>query len=111
MRRNLILSAVAVVVAIAALATAIVALERKASARPRDAQITDLEHRLEALASVTSTSTAAQAAKLSKLTSCMPELVAEINGLTPEISAGSVWLSQHAQISHYCAPVLESSGR
>jgi hypothetical protein len=54
------------------------------------------------------TSAGTQEAKVTKLLSCIPELLAQLNGLTPEWSGSSIWLAQHAQLSSYCSPILEA---
>ena len=48
-----------------------------------------------------------EAASVSKISTCLPETTGEINGLTAEVGAGGIFLSQHVQVSGYCQPVLE----
>jgi hypothetical protein len=104
-----ILTVVSLILAVGAIAIAIVALERKPTRSSQLVhQVADLRSRVESLSSDASTSERL-ASRFGKLLACLPELVGEINGLTPEVVSGSVYLSQHSQISSYCAPVLEAS--
>jgi hypothetical protein len=111
---------VAVVVAIAALGVAIVALSRPRSTtaqRSNAAEFATLSGEIRSLKAELATvrsegeSSSAGLSKaqgaITKITTCLPELSGEINGLTAEVSGGSVFLSQHNQVSSYCSSTLE----
>lgn len=46
------------------------------------------------------------ALRVKRILACLPEIQGEINGLTPEVDTGSVYLSNTQQISTYCSPIL-----
>lgn len=53
--------------------------------------------------------------EITKMTTCLPEISGQINGLQIETSSSSGWLtsaylSQHKQVSTYCQSTLEGTG-
>jgi conjugal transfer/entry exclusion protein len=121
-----IIAAIAVLFAAGALAVAIAALEKKPKPAPTSTvgqsvavlgrqldgikgQMTTLSTDLQHLQS-RQTASAADETKLSqrlaKVLTCLPEMMGAINGLTANVSNGSVYLSNTQQVSSYCSPVI-----
>lgn len=98
---------IALVAAAAAVTLAAVALGRHA---PSPAPVTaGLEAQTSALAARLA-STEAELGRMhslvAKFQTCLPELNNEISGLSPNVSNGSVYLSQTSQVSAYCNALL-----
>jgi hypothetical protein len=106
MQRSVVISAFAVLLAAVSIAVSIVALERKPTA-----SLSRQVHELASEVSSGSAQATMQQARMTKLLTCIPELVGEINGLTPEALGAETILVQHSQISSYCQSILEASGR
>lgn len=105
---------IAIVLAVGALGVAIVAVNRPRSATTQNValsgEVRSLKSELATARSEATSNSAAlskEAATISKITTCLPELTGEINGLTAEVTGGSVFLSQHNQVSSFCSSTLE----
>jgi len=46
------------------------------------------------------------AARVKRILTCLPEIQSEIDGLSPQVSGSSVYLSNTQQMSAYCSPLF-----
>jgi hypothetical protein len=90
-----------------------VGLGTAALERPRSTSSSPSVSRLEAEIAALRTELAAamaegsrSTAKLTKFSTCVPELMNYVNGLTPEVTGNGFFLSPRSQISSYCSPVF-----
>ncbi len=96
------------VLAAAALAISLVALERK-NPPSLAGRLGQLEARIAALeqqASSQATSGPRVSATVQKIVSCLPELTAYVNGQQLQNNNGSLYLSDTQQISSFCTSLL-----
>jgi hypothetical protein len=109
MGRSTVAITVALIVALAGVGVGTAALVRKPATASSEVAIlrTQLNTAQAELSGATQ-SASKQEAKLSKLLSCIPELLGEITGLTPETTGSTIYLSQTRQISSYCSAILEA---
>jgi mannitol-specific phosphotransferase system IIBC component len=101
----------AVVAAVASLAVAIVALNRSGSARTSDiaqlsSEVRSLKAELTVARTDATTAFTKDGAAMAKITTCLPEVSGEINGLTVETGSQggfltSAYLQPHSQVSSY----------
>jgi hypothetical protein len=113
-----VMAAIALLAALAACALAIVALSKKA-AEPAAPKVTSTVSAAEVQALKAEVANlhglvAKDDGTLVKISTCLPELTAEINGLTVEDSerggfVTSAFLHQGKQISTYCSSTLEKA--
>jgi hypothetical protein len=107
-----VLSIVAVLLAGAALAVSIAAFTRDPATTDTVArrQLAHLQQAVNAVHADVERQAGFDGQKLSgrvrKILACLPEIQGELNGLTPEVDAGSVYLTNTQQVSSYCSPVL-----
>lgn len=112
MNRPSALAIATLLVAMIAVAIGVLALTQKpATASGRspyvrlEKEVRGLRLRLESEAS-TLTEINKLKGTVGKITTCLPELNGQIEGLVPEVTGGNVWLQQHSQISRYCHSIL-----
>jgi|NGEPerStandDraft_8_1074529.scaffolds.fasta_scaffold46627_1 hypothetical protein len=105
---------VAVVAAVASLAVAIIALNRSSSTPTSSTvQLAALKAELATARSEATAALSKDGAAISKITTCLPELSGEINGLTVETGTQggfvtSAYIQTHSQVSSYCKSTLET---
>jgi hypothetical protein len=113
---------IALLAAVASLAVAVIALNKKPAAPPSSAPVAAIrveEQALKAEVSALHALVAKGDATIAKLTTCIPELTGQINGLSVE--TGNVTLGERTfltnaymrygkSVSSYCQATLESKG-
>ena len=108
----------AAVLAGAALAVSIAAFTRgpNTTDRAARAEVARLQATLNVIRSQVATQQSADVARVStrvqRILTCLPEIQSEIDGLSPQVSGTSVYLSNTQQMSAYCSPLFyHPSGR
>lgn len=117
-----VLTGVLVPITLGALVLSVIAFSRTSATHPtmtRAARtelrsLSDEVTRLQSEEAKLSSRTAKGGGKLSstvaRIEACLPELTSYVNGLTPTVSNGSVYLNNDQQISAYCSKLLYGGG-
>lgn len=107
-----VLAVAAAVLAGAALAVSIAAFTRGQDGKDRAvrAEVVRLQRTVDAVRSQVaqeqSVDVASVSARVKRILACLPEIQSEIDGLSPQVSGNSVYLSNTQQMSSYCSPLF-----
>lgn len=107
-----VLAIAAAVLAGAALAVSIAAFTRGQGAKDRavSMEVARLQSSVDAMRSQVareqSVDVGRVSARVKRILTCLPEIQGEIDGLSPQVSGNSIYLSNTQQMSAYCSPLF-----